>query len=411
MTENKIHPESHMMSYGYDPSLSQGSLKTPIFQTSTFIFNTAEEGKKFFEMQKDPNCIEKTGLIYSRLNNPNLEIVENRLALYEKGAEDAALFESGMAAISTLLLEYLRPGDLLLYSNPLYGGTDSFINNILTRYGIHILGFKPNDTEASIISLVEKSGLKDKLRMIYVETPANPNNTLIDIDMCVAVGKYFSTPEKKIYVTCDNTYMGPIWQHPLAIGADFTLYSATKYLGGHSDIIAGVCMGSKLEISRIKKMRTNLGGMSGPHTAWLLSRSLETLNLRMEKQCANAQFLAKYLRNHSKISKVYYLDIFEDERQAAIYKKQNSAQGAMISFDIIGGESACFKFLNKLKLIKLAVSLGSTESLMQHPYTMTHSSVAEETKKEFNITPNLIRFSVGVEHPDDLIADIEQALL
>lgn len=413
MKEDFTHPESHMMTYGYDPSLSEGSIKPPLFQTSTFVFKTAEEGKAFFEQQNGKRALaegEKTGLIYSRMNNPNLEILENRLTIYEKGAEDACVFESGMAAISTLLLEFLRPGDLLLYSNPLYGGTDSFVNNILTRYGIKILGFHPTDTKAEIISRVEQTGMADKLAFVYIETPANPNNILIDIQLSKAVANHFSTADKKVYTACDNTFMGPIWQHPLTFGIDFTIYSATKYLGGHSDIIAGACMGSKELIKRVRKMRTNLGGMSGPHTAWLMLRSLETLQLRMERQCKNAQAVSAFLRSHPKIEKVYYFDQFENPTQEAIYKRQNTAPGAMISFDIKGDEAACFRFLNAVKLIKLAVSLGSTESLIEHPKTMTHSGVQESVQKEFNITDKLIRFSVGVEHPDDLIADLSRAL-
>jgi methionine-gamma-lyase len=227
--------------------------------------------------------------------------------------------------------------------------------------------------------------------------------------MCVSIAKKLSTPDKKILVVADNTYMGPIWQHPISMGADICVYSATKYLGGHSDIVAGACMGSKEHIARIKKMRNNLGGMSGPHTAWLLTRSLETLKLRMEKQCENAKVLAKYLRSHPRVERVYYFDQFEDAEQERLYKAQCSEPGAMISFDVKGGEAECFKFLNKLKLIKLAVSLGSTESLIQHPYSMTHAGVPEDIKAKINVTDKLIRFSVGVENPLDLIADIDQA--
>lgn len=412
MSEKNVHPESLMMTLGYNPEWSEGSVKTPIFQTSTFVFKSAEEGKRFFEVITGKKALEPgttNGLVYSRFNNPNLEIVEGRLAVYEKGAEDACVFESGMAAISTVMLEFMRPGEVVLHSNPLYGGTDTFFKAILSRYHIGSHGFMPGDKEADILSAIEAVGIKDKISVIFVETPANPNNVLIDIAMCVSIAKKLSTPDKKILVVADNTYMGPIWQHPIPMGADICVYSATKYLGGHSDIVAGACMGSKEHIARIKKMRNNLGGMSGPHTAWLLTRSLETLKLRMDKQCENAKVLAKYLRSHPKVERVYYFDQFEDAEQERLYKAQCSEPGAMISFDVKGGEAECFKFLNKLKLIKLAVSLGSTESLIQHPYSMTHAGVPEDIKAKINVTDKLIRFSVGVENPQDLISDIQQA--
>ncbi len=412
MSEKNVHPESLMMTLGYNPEWSEGSVKTPIFQTSTFVFKSAEEGKRFFEVITGKKALEPgttNGLVYSRFNNPNLEIVEGRLAVYEKGAEDACVFESGMAAISTVMLEFMRPGEVVLHSNPLYGGTDTFFKAILSRYHIGSHGFMPGDKEADIMSAIEAAGIKDKISVIFVETPANPNNVLIDIAMCVSIAKKLSTPDKKILVVADNTYMGPIWQHPIPMGADICVYSATKYLGGHSDIVAGACMGSKEHIARIKKMRNNLGGMSGPHTAWLLTRSLETLKLRMDKQCENAKVLAKYLRSHPKVERVYYFDQFEDAEQERLYKAQCSEPGAMISFDVKGGEAECFKFLNKLKLIKLAVSLGSTESLIQHPYSMTHAGVPEDIKAKINVTDKLIRFSVGVENPQDLISDIQQA--
>lgn len=407
------HPESLMMTHGYNPEWSEGSIKTPIFQTSTFVFKTAEEGKRFFEVVTGKRTLpqgESNGLIYSRFNNPNLEIVECRLAAYEKGAEDACVFESGMAAISTVLLEFLRPGDVVLHSNPLYGGTDTFFKSILSRYQIQSHGFMPWDQEEDILRNIEQSGMRDQIAVLFVETPANPNNVLIDMEMCVRIAQKLSTKDRKVLVVADNTYMGPIWQHPLQIGADLCVYSATKYLGGHSDIVAGACMGSRDLVARVKKMRNNLGGMSGPHTAWLLTRSLETLKLRMEKQCENAKVVAQYLRSHPKVEKVYYFDQFEDAEQERIYKAQCSEPGAMISFDIDGGEEACFRFLNQLKLIKLAVSLGSTESLIQHPYSMTHAGVPEDIKQKINVTDKLIRLSIGVENPKDLIADLETAL-
>lgn len=409
--KRNLKPESLMMSYGYKPELSEGALKCPIFQTSTFVFKNAEEGKAFFELaygqrEKGPN--EELGLIYSRLNNPDLEILENRLTLWDR-AEACAVFESGMSAISTTLLEFVKPGELLLFSAPVYGGTDHFIHHVLTRFGVEIMGFTAHDSRDEIIRKVEATG--KRLSMIYIETPANPTNDLFDISMCREIADKFGNEEKPVYLAVDNTYMGPLWQHPLQHGADLVLYSATKYIGGHSDVVAGACLGSAALITRVKTLRTFLGCMAGPWTAWLLMRSLETLKVRMETQAANAIKVAEFLVQHPKVEKVYYLGFLQEtDPQYPIYRRQLKSPGAMLSFDVKGGEKEAFTFLNHLKLIKLAVSLGSTESLAQHPATMTHADVSPEDKQRLGINHKMIRLSVGVEDADDLIWDIGQAL-
>ena len=410
-----MHPESLMMSYGYKAHLSEGAVKCPIFQTSTFAFRTAEEGKAFFEVAyglREKNEEEELGLIYSRLNNPDLEILENRLTLWDK-ADDAAVFESGMSAITTVLLEFLKPGDLILFSNPVYGGTDHFINHFLPKLGIHVQGFTPHDSNEDIEAMIEAHPAKDRLAMIYIETPANPTLDLFDIEGAVAIAKKYSRNEEdRVHVAVDNTYMGPLWQHPLEHGADFVIYSATKYIGGHSDVIAGAVLGSSEVMARVKVLRTFLGNMASPHTGWLLMRSLETLKVRMEQQAANAEKVAEYLAQHPKVDKVYYLGMMEDkgERHAQIYERQCKCKGAMLSFDVKGGEAEAFKFLNTLELIKLAVSLGSTESLAEHPASMTHAGIDKDMRDKMNITDQMVRLSIGVEHYSDLIADIEQAL-
>jgi methionine-gamma-lyase len=415
MDYSKMQPESLMMSYGYKPSLSEGAIKCPIFQTSTFVFNTAMEGKRFFELAyglREKDAGEELGLIYSRLNNPDLEILENRLCLWD-GAEDCAVFESGMSAISTAMMEFMAPGDLLLYSRPVYGGTDHFINHFLKKLNIEAVGFHATDSKEQIIARIEATGKADRLTMIHIETPANPTNALIDIQMCAEIKHHFSTEEKPVVLSVDNTYMGPIWQHPLKHGADLVLYSATKYIGGHSDVIAGACLGSKELTGRVKGLRTFLGNMAGPWTGWLLMRSLETLKVRMEQQARNAKYVAEYLRSHPKVEKVYYLGFINEigsEKEKEIFHRQYTSSGAMIAFDVKGGENEAFQFLDSLKLIKLAVSLGGTESLAEHPQTMTHADVPEEDKKVMFISEKLVRLSVGVEHYTDLIADIEQAL-
>lgn len=415
MEYQQMQPESLMMSYGYKPSLSEGAIKCPIFQTSTFVFNTAKEGKRFFELAyglREKDAGEELGLIYSRLNNPDLEILENRLCLWDE-AEDCAVFESGMSAISTAMMEFMAPGDLLLYSRPVYGGTDHFINHFLKKLHIEAVGFYATDSFEDILKKVEATGKADKLTMIHIETPANPTNALIDIEMCARVKAHFSSANKQVILSVDNTYMGPVWQHPLKHGADLVLYSATKYIGGHSDVIAGACLGSKALMARVKGLRTFLGNMAGPWTGWLLMRSLETLKIRMEQAALNASHVARFLENHPKVEKVYYLGFIPkngSEKERMIYARQFKSSGAMISFDIKGGEEEAFRFLDSLKLIKLAVSLGGTESLAEHPQTMTHADVPMEDKKVMHITEKLIRLSVGVEHHNDLISDISQAL-
>ena len=409
-----FRPESLMMTYGYKPELSEGSLKCPIFQSSTFVFENAEAGKAFFEVAyglREQEQGEEPGLIYSRLNNPDLEILERRLCLWDQ-AEDCAIFESGMAAIATTFLEFLQPGDLLLYSNPIYGGTAHFIQHFLKKLGIHCIAFDETHSQEELIRLIEDSGMAAKLGMIYVETPANPTNTLIDLKMCSQVARYFSRAEKEVLLVVDNTYMGPIWQQPLALGADLVLYSATKYIGGHSDVIAGACLGNSDLMKRVKTLRTFMGNMAAPWTSWLLMRSLETLKLRMDKQAENAQKIARYLAQHSQVEAVHYLGLLspEDGLEYTIYQEQCLGPGAMISFEVPGGETAAFRFINQLKLVKLAVSLGGTETLVQHPATMTHAAIPESEKQRYGIKSNLIRLSVGVEHTDDLITDLEQAL-
>jgi methionine-gamma-lyase len=413
MKKHEFHPESLMMSHGYRPEWSEGAIKCPIFQTSTFVFNKAEEGKAFFEVAyglREQGEKEKPGLIYSRLNNPDLEILENRLSLWD-GAEDCAVFESGMSAITTALMEFLQPGDLLLYSNPVYGGTSHFIQHFLPKYGVEVLGFLPNMSYDEIAGLVKNSGKANRMAMIFLETPANPTNELYDISMFRQLADEFSTEEKKAIVAVDNTYLGPLWQHPLQHGADLVLYSATKYIGGHSDVIAGACLGSAELMLRIKTLRTFLGNMAGPWTGWLLLRSLETLKLRMQQQEANARQIATWLVEQQQVEKVHYLGLLTPEDGAAyeIYKNQCNSAGAMVSIEVKGGEREAFAFLNHLRLVKLAVSLGSTESLAQHPASMTHAGLDPEEKLRLGIKENLVRLSVGVENVDDLLWDLNQA--
>ncbi|TGE27975.1 cystathionine gamma-synthase family protein [Hymenobacter metallicola] len=407
----QLHPESLMMSYGYTPAWSEGAIKPPIFQTSTFVFKNAEEGKAFFELayglrQQGPD--EEMGLIYSRLNNPSLEILEHRLTLWD-GAEEAASFASGMAAISTTLLALLQPGDVVLHSEPVYGGSDFFLKNVLRKFGIEAQGFLPTATPEQLEAQAAAIA-PGRLAMIFVETPANPTNHLVDLEACAALARRYGSAEKPVRLVVDNTFLGPVFQHPLKHGADVVLYSATKFLGGHSDLIAGAALSSKALMKEIKAMRTFMGTMCDPNTGWMLMRSLETLKLRMERAATSAQVIADWLRAHPLVARTYYLTHLEHcPVQQDIYRRHCLSPGSMISFDIRGGEAEAFRFLNALRLIKLAVSLGGTESLAEHPATMTHSDITPADQLEMGITSQMIRLSIGVEDAQDLMLDLSQA--
>ncbi len=411
--ERPLRPESLMMSYGYRPEWSEGALKSPIFQTSTFVFKTAEEGKAFFELAyglRQQRAGEIPGMIYTRISHPNVEIFEDRLALWDD-TEACAAFVSGMAAIATTLLEFVRPGDVVLYSSPLYGGTDHLLRHVLPRYDVTGLAFPAGAAPDAIAARVEQAGAQQRIGAVMVETPANPTNTLVDLEACAALAARYAREGRRPVVLVDNTFLGPLWQQPLKHGADIVLYSATKFIGGHSDVIAGAALGSKALIDRVKILRTFLGTLADPWTGWLLQRSLETLKLRMTSQMKNARYVADYLAQHPKVERVYYLGHLEEgDPQYAIYRKQCLAPGSMVSFDVRGGEEAAFRFLNALRLVKLAVSLGGTESLAEHPCSMTHADVGLEDKKAVGVTEKMVHMSVGIEHPEDLIGDLEQAL-
>ena len=406
-------PESQMMGASYDPHLSEGSAKVPIFQTSTFVFKNAEEGKSHFHIAyglREKNIGESMSLAYSRINNPNLEIAEDRLKLWDN-AEACALFQSGMAAITTTILELTRPNSLILHSSPLYGGTDHFIEHVLPKYNIKSMYFNSFDSLEDIIKEKEDKYPGMDVSLVYIESPANPTNSIVDIHKSKELANHFSNIENKVFVAIDNTFMGPVFSQPIDHGADIVLYSATKYIGGHSDLVAGAASGSSEIINRIKGMRVFMGNMASPFTCWLITRSLETLKIRMEKSAENAKKIAEMLNTHPKIEKVHYLSLIDkNSNEYEVYKKQYSSSGGMISIDIKGGEKEAFKFLDNLKLIKLAVSLGGTESLACHPFSMTHADVSIDTKNKIGMTESLVRISIGIEDSDDLIEDIKNSL-
>lgn len=411
--DHELKPESLMMSYGYRPEWSEMAVKAPIFATSTFVFNTAEEGKGFFArayglVEASEN--DTTGLIYSRLNNPSLEILEDRLTLWDE-ADAAAVFGSGMAAISTAALTFLRPGDLVVFSEPSYGGTEYLFHEILPEFDIQVECFRSSGGEEALREVLDRDGNRDRLRMIYIETPSNPTNDLVDIEACARVANEYSTEDRRVLLAVDNTFLGPVFQHPLRHGADLVIYSLTKYVGGHSDLIAGAVLGGQDDMDAIKGTRTFLGNIADPFTSFLLMRSLETLKVRMMQETENAKKLADFLRDHPKVARVSYLGLLaEGDPGYDIYRRHCTGPGSMIAFEVHGGEGEAFRFLNALKLIKLAVSLGGTESLAEHPGAMTHSDIPAADQVKIGITPSMVRISVGLEDPDDLIADVGQAL-
>jgi methionine-gamma-lyase len=408
-----LAPETLMMGFGYDPMLSEGSLKPPQFSTSTFVFRSAEDGKKFFAAMQGRRKLgpdEEPGLVYSRFNNPNLEVLEDRLALWDE-AEASLAFASGMAAISTCLWAWLRPGDVVLQSQPIYGGTETLLHSILPEFGVTQIGFEVEGGTAAMRAAAEQAQRAGRVAAIYLETPANPTSGLVDIAEARRLSQTLAVDGRRPPVIVDNTMLGPIFSTPLAHGADITVTSLTKYVGGHSDLIAGGASGDRLMLAPVRRMRSTLGTMCDPHTAWLLMRSLETLKLRMHAGAAGARRVAEFLRAHPKIENVWYLDFLPaDHPDRPLHERQNRSAGSTFSFEVRGGEPAAFALLDRLEVIKLAVSLGGTETLASHPASTTHSGMGAEALKRFSITPALIRISIGVENPDDLIADLEQAL-
>jgi len=407
----KLKPATLMMGHGYDPALSEGSLKPPIFLTSTFVFENAAAGKRHFEgvTGKRPGGAE--GLVYSRFNGPDQEILEDRLSVWEE-AEDALSFSSGMAAITTLLLTFLQPGDVVVHSGPLYAATETLIGRILGRFGISWLDFPAGAEEDVIAETIARARAQGRVSLIYLESPANPTNALVDVE-AVARARDATFGEDRPPIAIDNTFLGPLWHHPLRHGADLSVYSLTKYAGGHSDLVAGGVVGAKALIDPIRMMRNTIGTITDPNTAWMLLRSLETLELRMSRAGENAAKVCAFLKDHPKIESVGYLGFLEggdDARQADIYRRHCSGAGSTFSLYLKGGEREAFAFLDSLKLAHLAVSLGGTETLASAPAAMTHLSVPDERKKAMGITPNLVRISIGVEDADDLIADFDQAL-
>ncbi len=411
---HKLDPATLMMGYGFDPTLSEGSLKPPIFLTSTFVFQRAADGKRFFEEITGRRPGGTDGLVYSRFNNPNQEILEDRLRIWED-AEEALTFSSGMTAITTLFLTFVRPGDVIVHSGPLYAATETIINKILGQFGVKYVDFPSGATREEIDEVMERAKAMGNVSLIYLESPANPTNALVDVEAVHAArAAAFGNGEGGSDlppIAIDNTFLGPLWAKPLDQGADISVYSLTKYAGGHSDLVAGGLTGNKALLDRVRAIRNTMGGIVDPNTAWMLLRSLETLELRMTRAGENAVKVCEFLRHHPKVETVGYLGFLEPgSRQADIYNRHCLGAGSTFSLYLKGGEREAFAFLDALKIAKLAVSLGGTETLASAPAAMTHLSVPDERKAALGITDNLVRISIGVEKAEDLIADFDNAL-
>jgi methionine-gamma-lyase len=383
--------ETKVIHHGYEAAEHKGSLAAPLYQTSTFVFDSAEQGEARF-------CGMEPGFIYSRLGNPTVNILEQKMALLEEG-EAGLAFGSGMAAVSSVLISLTGAGDHILCSQGVYGCTFGLLNLLEEKYSITHDFSHMNNEEAV------RKGITPKTKVIYVETPINPTMQLIDLEMVSKVAKEFQIP-----VVVDNTFLSPYLQRPLSLGCDVVIHSATKYICGHGDVIAGIVVGKD---EFIKKMalttQKDIGGVMSPFDAWLLIRGLKTLPVRMERHCENALKIAKSLKNHPSIKNVYYPGD-PDHPQKEIVENQMKSGGGIISFELNGGKEEAQQFMNRLKLIKIAVSLGDAESLIQHPATMTHSPVPKEIREQMGISDSLLRLSVGLEHWEDVWEDLEAAL-
>ena len=409
-----LSPETLMMGYGYDPFLSERSLKPPVFHTSTFVFRTAQDGKEFFELayglrQKRPN--EEPGLIYSRINNPDLQILEDRLAIWDE-AENNLAFASGMAAISTSLWAYARPGSVIVHSGPVYGGTDFLLKKILPQFGVTPVGFPAEGGSKAMEEAVDSARAIGPIAALYLETPANPTNGLVDTRPRQTIGGRGQGRRRK----APGDRRGQHDARTRVPDAPGPRRRPGRHLADQIcrrpfRLIAGGCSGRRAALDPIRGMRTILGTMCDPHTGWLLMRSLETLKLRMTAAAEGARKVADFLRGHPAVASVWYLGFLpEDHPDRRVFERQCKSAGSTFSFEVKGGEAEAFAVLDRLEVIKLAVSLGGTETLASHPASMTHSDIPPEEQLRLGITPALIRLSVGIENPDDLIADLDQAL-
>ncbi|WP_062353725.1 methionine gamma-lyase [Bacillus kwashiorkori] len=391
MMGKEKHVDTLLIHAGYDSHDFHDSLTPPLFQSSTYTFQTAEQGEKRF-------AGEDSGNIYSRLGNPTVKVLEERMALLEKGT-DALAFGSGMAAVSAVLFHLTKSGDHILCSRGIYGCTFGLLEMLQEKYNItHTLSALNTSEEI-------EAHIQDNTACIYIETPINPTMEMIDLELVSTIAKKYHIP-----IIVDNTFSSPYLQNPLELGATYVLHSATKYISGHGDVIAGIVVGKNKEDMEKMRMsaRKDIGGIISPFDAWLLLRGLKTLHVRMERHVENTRKIAGFLKAHPLVEQMIYPGD-PDSPQYEIMKKQMKAPGGLISFTIRGGKKEAQLFMNQLKLIKIAVSLGDAETLIQHPATMTHAVVPAQSREKMGITENMLRMSVGLENADDLINDLQYA--
>ena len=391
MKGKKQRFETEVIHAGYESEKHQGSLVPPLYQTSTYTFENAEQGERRFAGLEE-------GYVYSRLGNPTVKILEDRMAVLEKG-EAALAFSSGMAAVSAVLMSLTKTGDHILCSKGVYGCTFGLLQLLKDKYQIYH-DFSHMDS----IKVLEQE-IKPNTACIYIETPINPTMKLVDLLMVAKIAN-----EKGIPVVVDNTFCSPYLQTPLTLGCDVVIHSATKYICGHGDVIAGLAVGKKEFIQTMSRTtQKDIGGIISPFDAWLLLRGLKTLPVRMDRHCENAKKLFEFLTNHPKIASVYFPGD-KNHQDYEIMKKQMKKPGGLISFSIKGDKEMAQAFMNQLKLIKIAVSLGDAETLIQHPATMTHAVIPKVEREKMGIDDTLLRLSVGLEGWQDIKRDINQAL-
>ena len=390
--ENKYkNIDTEVIHGGYESNQHFGSLVPPIYQTSTFTFSSAEQGERRFLGDEE-------GFVYSRLGNPTVSALEERIAAIE-GGEAGLAFSSGMAAVSAVLLHYTKSGDHIVCSKGVYGCTFGLLQLLKNKYNVTHT-FSEMESEKSL-----KEQIRSETSCIYIETPINPTMSLIDLELVVKVAKEYGLP-----VIIDNTFCSPYLQQPIAIGCDIVVHSATKYIGGHGDVIAGLVVGKKEVLSEIAMTtQKDIGGVMSPFDAWLLLRGLKTLPVRMDRHCDNAEKIATLLKEHKNIEAIFYPGDPTNPHHE-IMKKQMKKPGGLISFTVKGTKKDAQAVLNKLQLLKIAVSLGDAETLIQHPATMTHAVVPEGTRARMGIVDNLLRISVGLESWEDIWNDLKQAL-
>ncbi len=410
--DKSLRPRTQILTRGFDPSLSVGSARPAVFRSSTYVFSSPEAAERAFDITSGRARLEEgeqVDLIYSRFNHPNAEILEAHLVPIEAGATSALVFNSGMSAIVTAILTFVRPGDTIVYTVPIYGGTQHLIEDFLTLFGIHGVGVIAGDSKKLDAAIRDAKNLK----MVLVETPANPTLIMTDIQLACesAASAAKAAGAAKPLVMVDNTLLGPAFQHPLLHGADLVMYSATKYLSGLSDMIGGALLTKDAELIRLMSSKRGLfGTILQPDECWMLDGRLTTVGLRMTRASENAQQIAAALVGHPKLERVIFPTLFEDAEQKRIVEKQCDQPGAMLSLVIKGGKKAAFDFLRTIRIARNAVSLGGVESLVCHPKSTTHSGFTEQEFKEAGVVEGLVRVSVGIEDWRDLLADFERAL-